>query len=207
VQARLRLVLWVLCALAAAGLGLVLLLAADRGDGAAAPESAGFAGALRPPGIPVRDFALRDQDGKAVSLAALRGRPVLLTFMYSTCRTECPLTTQQIRGALDDTGLALPVLAVSVDPETDTPSSARRFLVAQRMNGRMDFLLGTRARLRPVWKAYGIQPQGRGFEHSAYVFVLDRTGRQCVSFPISHLTPEGLAHDLRLVSSRRACLR
>lgn len=205
-QARLRLVLWVLCALAAAALGLALLLAPDRRDGSSTPDSAGFRGALRPPGIPVRDFALRDQDGRLVSLAALRGRPVVLTFMYSTCRTECPLTTQQIRGALDDTGLAPPVLAVSVDPETDTPSSAQRFLVAQRMDGRMDFLLGTRARLRPIWKAYGIQPQGEGFEHSAYVFVLDRTGRQCVSFPISHLTPEGLAHDLRLVSSRRGCL-
>lgn len=205
-QARVRLVLWVLCALAAAGLALVLLLAPDRGDGAGAPRSAGYEGALRPPGIPVRDFALRDQDGRLVSLAALRGRPVILTFMYSTCRTECPLTTQQIRGALDDTGLAPPVLAVSVDPEADTAPSARRFLVAQRMSGRMDFLLGTRARLRPIWKAYGIQPQGHGFEHSAYVFVLDRTGRQCVSFPISHLTPEGLAHDLRLISARRACL-
>jgi len=207
VQARVRLVLWVLCAIAAAGIALVLLLGPVRGSSAPAPDAAGYEGALRPPGIPVRDFTLRDQDGRLVSLSALRGRPAILTFLYSTCRTECPLTTQQIRGALDDTGQALPVLAVSVDPKGDTPARARRFLVEQRMDGRMRFLLGTRARLRPIWKAYGIQPQGRGFEHSAYVFVLDPTGRQCVSFPISHLTPEALAHDLRVVASRRACLR
>lgn len=199
--------LWVLCAIAATGIALVLLLGPGRGSSATAPDAAGYDGALRPPGIPVRDFTLRDQDGKVVSLAALRGRPAILTFLYSTCRTECPLTTQQIRGALDQTGQALPVLAVSVDPKGDTPARATRFLVAQRMSGRMSFLLGTRAQLAPIWEAYGIQPQGRGFEHSAYVFVLDRTGRQCVSFPISHLTPEGLAHDLRIVASRRGCLR
>ncbi len=199
--------LWVLCGVAAAGLALALLLGPGRGASAPAPASGGYEGALRPPGIPVRDFALRDQDGRPASLARLRGRPAILTFLYSTCRTECPLTAQQIRGALDDVGRDVPVLAVSVDPAGDTPARARRFLVEQRMNGRMRFLLGTRARLAPIWKAYGIQPQGRGYDHSAYVFVLDRSGRQCVSFPISKLTPEALAHDLRVVGERRGCLR
>jgi protein SCO1/2 len=61
----------------------------------------------------------------------------------------------------------------------------------------MRFLLGTRAQLAPVWKAYGIQPQGNGFEHSAYVLLIDRHGRQRVSFPVDQLTPEGLTHDIR----------
>ena len=58
-------------------------------------------------------------------------------------------------------------------------------------------LLGTRAQLAPVWNAYGIQPQGNGFEHSAYVLLIDRRGRQRVSFPVDQLTPEGLTHDIR----------
>jgi protein SCO1 len=117
--------------------------------------------------------------------------------MYSTCRDTCPLTAQQIRGALDDLGHDVPTLAISVDPRNDTELNARRFLVRQGLRGRMRFLLGTRAQLAPVWKAYGIRPQGAGFEHSAYVLIVDRRGVQRVGWPVDHLTPEGLAHDLR----------
>jgi len=35
-----------------------------------------------------KDFTLRDQNGREVSLRALRGRVVVLTFMYSTCQTR-----------------------------------------------------------------------------------------------------------------------
>ena len=52
----------------------------------------------------------------------------------------------------------------------------------------MRFLLGDRARLQPVWKAYGIQPQGEGFEHSAYVLLIDKRGRQRIGFPVDQLT-------------------
>jgi protein SCO1 len=68
----------------------------------------------------------------------------------------------------------------------------------------MHFLLGSRAQLAPIWKAYAIRPQGGGFEHSAYVLLLDRNGRQRVSWPVSQLTPEGLAHDLRRLEADRA---
>ena len=167
--------------------------------------SDGFAGALSPPDIPVRDFRLRDQDGKPASVHEYRGKVVVLTFMYSTCQDTCPVTAQTIRGALDQVGHDVPVLAVSVDPTHDTPDTAERFLVKQSMSaGRMRFLLGTRAQLGPVWKAYGIQPQGKGFEHTAYVAVLDKTGRQRVGFPVDHLTDSYLAHDIRKLESERS---
>ena len=54
-----------------------------------------------------------------------------------------------------------------------------------------------RYQLSPVWCAYGIRPQGNGFEHSAYVLLIDKRGRQRVSFPVSRLTDSGLAHDIR----------
>ena len=154
---------------------------------------------------PPQDFTLRDQDGKPASLREYRGRVVVLTFMYSTCQDTCPVTAQTIRGALDQVGHDVPVLAVSVDPAHDTRDSAERFLVKQSMSaGRMRFLLGTRAQLTPIWKAYGIQPQGRGFEHTAYVAVLDQTGRQRVAFTVDHLTDRDLAHDIRKLESARS---
>ncbi|MDP9384068.1 MAG: SCO family protein [Actinomycetota bacterium] len=157
----------------------------------------GWAGATRPAGIPPADFSLRDQDGARTSLAAYRGRPVVVTFLYSTCEDTCPTQVQAIRGALDDLGADVPVLAISVDPANDTPQRARRFVLEQRMTGRMRFLLGSRSELAPVWKAYAIAPQREELEHSAYVLLIDGEGRQRIAFPFGGLTSEGLAHDLR----------
>ncbi|HEX8104204.1 MAG TPA: SCO family protein [Solirubrobacteraceae bacterium] len=203
---RLAFALAVLVACAAAAVLGVSLAARGDGGGARAAASAGtgWAGALRPPGLPPQDFDLRDQDGKPASLAAYRGQVVILAFMYSTCEDTCPLQAQTIKGALDDLGHELPVLAVSVDPADDTPARARRFLVKQGMTGRMRFLLGTRAQLAPVWKAYAIQPQGADFEHSAYVLLIDRQGRQRVGHPAEEMTSDGLVHDLRRLEGEGA---
>ena len=105
------------------------------------------------------DFDLRDEQGKPVSMRALRGQPVVVTFLYSHCQDTCPITAQTIRGALDDLGHDVPALAISVDPPNDTPASARKFLAEQRANGRIRFVLGSRAQLRPIWKGYGVTPQ------------------------------------------------
>ena len=174
----------------------------DDAAGAGLELVGGWAGATRPAGIPPRDFHLRDQDGRMASLADHRGAPLILTFMYSTCEDTCPDQAQAIRGALDDLGEEVPVLAVSVDPGNDTPARARRFLLEQSLTDRMRFLLGTRAELEPVWDSYFIRPQGAGFEHSAYVLLIDDQGRQRIAFPSSKLTSAGLVHDLRRLSSR-----
>jgi protein SCO1/2 len=108
------------------------------------------------------------------------------------------VTATTIRGALDELDHDVPALAVSVDPAHDTPDTAEAFLVKEGVSaGRMRFLMGTRAQLAPVWRDYGIQPQGQGFEHSAYVLLIDKTGRQRVSFPVAQLTDRALAHDIR----------
>jgi protein SCO1/2 len=196
VPARVRLALIVFASLSILGAAGVIVFA--KPDPAPKVGADGFAGALSAADIPVRDFHLRDQNGKPASIGEYRGKVVVLTFMYSTCQDTCPLTATTIRGALDQLGHDVPVLAVSVDPANDTPDTAERFLVKESMSaGRMRFLLGSRAQLQPIWKAYGIQPQGKGFEHTAYVAVLDRTGRQRVAFTIDHLTDRDLAHDIR----------
>jgi protein SCO1 len=201
--ARVRLALIVFASLAILGSAGVLVFA--NPEHTTTPRPDGFAGSLPPDSIRVRDFALRDQDGHRASLHQYRGHVVVLTFMYSTCQDTCPVTAVTIRGALNDVGHDVPTLAVSVDPAHDTPDSAERFLLEQGLSaGRMRFLLGTRAELEPIWKAYGIRPQGKGFEHSAYVLVLDKRGRQRVSFPIDQLTDRALAHDIRRLEGERA---
>jgi len=194
------------CAMFAAGVAL-----APRGaDGAGATTAQGtIAGALRPPGIPPADFALRDQDGERVSTADVRGQVTVVTFLYTTCEDACPLVAQQIRGALDLLGRDVPVLAVSVDPVGDTQRRARSFLLDQRLVDRMDFLLGSSEELRPVWDDFGIQPQtvredGPQSDHSVSVVLLDRDGVQRIGYPINGLTPDALAGDIALLERESA---
>jgi protein SCO1/2 len=90
---------------------------------------------------------------------------------------------------------------VSVDPTNDTRLNARRFVNRTGLTRRMRFLMGSQKQLAPIWDAYGIRPQGKGFDHSAYVLLIDRQGHRRVSWPTEKLTPEGLAHDLRLLGA------
>jgi protein SCO1/2 len=196
-------------ALVVAGACLVAVLAgaAVFGGGRSKNTSSdvsptGFAGALKPPGARAPDFRLHDDETDAtVTMRQFRGRTVIVTFMYSTCQDTCPLTAQQIRGALDELGHDVPVLIVSVDPKGDTPFHVKRFLVKEQLAGRATYLTGTRTQLAPVWKGYGIQPQGKGFEHTAASVIVDGSGLQRIGFLSSGLVPEDLAHDLRKLGS------
>ncbi len=182
---------------------LAFLLASDPNAGSSQLPATRFAGAIRPESPPVR-FALRDQDGKLIKASALRGQPVIVAFMYTTCDDGCPTMAQQIRGALDRLGSDVPVVAISVDPAGDTPKSAQRFLAAQHLGGQIDFLLGSEQTLQPVWRQFGIEPQKTGREHTATVVLLDADGHQRIGFPLSELTPEGIAHDVRVLRREAA---
>jgi protein SCO1 len=182
-------------------LGAIVLAA--NGGGSEEPEPAAgdntFAGASMPEGLFAPDFELRNQEGEQVSMRALRGRPVVVTFLYTHCEDSCPIQAQTVRGALDQLGHDVPALAIAVDPPNDTPQSARKFLAEQRVSGRIDFVLGSRADLRPVWRGFGVRPQRVTEEHNARITLVDPRGIQRVGYPGSEATPERLAHDLRLL--------
>jgi protein SCO1/2 len=165
-----------------------------------ATNSSGFDGAAIPPAPLAPDFTLTDQDDRAVSLSSLRGHVAVLTFLYSTCGATCILIAQQIRGALDELPHPVPVLIVSADPATDTPTSVARFLAKVSLTGRVHYLTGSPAQLRPIWRAYRVHPATVGraaFDRFAFLLLLDAGGRERVLFEPEVLTPEALAHDMR----------
>jgi len=194
-QPRVRLALFLSGLFALTAIAAVLVFAA----GEKAVTSGAFLGATRPPSIPPADFRLRDENGRPVTLAAMRGKPIVVTFLYTTCEDTCPLTVDQIRLALDEVGHDVPVVAVSVDPRNDTARAAKRFSLQRQMTGRMRWVLGSEAQLRRLWDAYGVQPQSDREEHSASTVLLDGRGRQRVGFATSVLTPSALANDIVLL--------
>ena len=179
-------------------LGAVVVVASTE-DGEDPRPGEAFEGARMPPGVRAPGFELRNQDGERIRMAELRGTPVIVTFLYTTCQDSCPLQAQTIKGALNDLGEDVPALAIAVDPPRDTPGSARRFLAEQRMAGRLDFVLGSRRSPAPLWRGYAIRPQSVTQEHTGRFVLVDSRGYQRIGFPLNQATPERLAHDLRLL--------
>ena len=122
----------------------VVVLAASCGGAKSAgqttptppPTQLAFAGGgLRPP-RQSPPIALHDVAGRPVTLAAQRGRYVLVTFLYVHCTDVCPLIAQNLNAALRQLGperSKVRVLAVSVDPKGDTPAAVRRYIAERRL--------------------------------------------------------------------------
>src|SRR5260221_3726190 len=104
-------------------------------------------------GHPAPAFTLRDQDGAVVSLQALHGRPVVLTFLDGTCTEQCPLIVQYLnwttqfmtRKQVDDVAW----VAITVNPN-NTRSQASAFLAKNKAAVPIRFRLGSQAELQPL---------------------------------------------------------
>lgn len=195
VNARLLIALFLLAVFA---LGALVVVATLEDDENVALGSE-FEGARLPEDLPAPLFSLRDQDGETVRMEALKGGPVIVTFLYTNCDNTCPTQAQTVKGALEDLDEDVPALAIAVDPARDTAESARRFLAEQGMTGRMDFVLGSRVQLQAIWTGYAIRPQSVREEHTGRFVLVDKEGFQRIGFPLSQATPERLAHDLRIL--------
>ena len=186
-------------------IGATALLITHESDTTQAPAAvvegppSPFEGSLMPEGVRAPDFALRDELGRPIRMRDLRGEPVVVTFLYSTCTESCPGEAQLVRGALDDLEHDVPALSVSVDPFRDTPASARQFNNRQHVSGQLRWVLGKRRELRPVWQGFAIQPQLREREHQVRITLVDAKGFQRVGWPGGQATPELIAHDLRVL--------
>ena len=97
------------------------------------------------------------------------------------------------------------IIAVSVDPKGDTPAAVKRFNRQRLLTGKVRWLLGTRAQLRPVWTAYNIiarsVPQTPEIiEHVSLIYGIDARGRLRVGYPASPLKPAWIEHDVPILA-------
>jgi cytochrome oxidase Cu insertion factor (SCO1/SenC/PrrC family) len=150
-------------ALVVAGAALAVLLALSPDSNGAAASGSNVAGTA--PGLrwtlhntPAPAVRLPDQDGRTTSLAALRGRAVVLTFLDSRCTNLCPIEGSQLAAVqrrAAAAGRRPELVVVSVNP-ADTRASVARFVRQAGWRQPWRWLLGSRSTLAPVWRAYHI---------------------------------------------------
>ena len=169
--------------------------------------ASGFAGIAVLPPRPAAPIALHDAGGHAVTLAAQRGRYVLVTFLYTHCPDVCPLIASNLNAALRALGpdrSRVRVLAVSVDPVGDTAAAVRAYTKRMHLEPQFRYLIGTRSELRPVWAAWhvlSVQRKPGLVDHIAYTLLVDPVGKDRVLYD-SQVHALQVIHDLhRLMRS------
>ena len=157
--------------------------------------------------VPAPNFRLIDQFGRPVSLAQFKGKPVVLTFLYTHCPDQCPLTAEKLHAVMLSLGSdaqRVGVVAVSTDPRRDTTAAALNFSQVHRMQNYWHYLLGTESELSPVWSSYSVYAAptptstGGSVAHTTAVYVIDKQGRERVFFG-SDFTSEQLTKDLQIL--------
>ncbi len=180
-----------------------LLVSGCGGGSGGEATAAGFPGGDAVPSKPAPAIELTDYRGRPVDLGRLKGKPVLVAFLYTHCHDLCPIVASKVHTAFSELPAAKrPIfLAVSVDPAHDTAASARTFNSEHRTSGEIDWLLGSRAELEKVWSAWGVKPARNAkdpeeIEHNAELFAIDPQGRIRALYP-PDFNPAGLAAGVK----------
>lgn len=153
------------------------------------------------------DFALKDQDDKPLKLADLRGKVVVVSFIFTTCNGSCPATTARmnsVSGALERKGLLkkdqVRLLSITLDPKRDTPAALRRYRELFDIEGKhWSFLTGPVADVNKVIAAWGmwVKPtKNDQLDHPSRVFLVDPRGRVREIYSLEYFKTAWVMEDI-----------
>ena len=145
------------------------------------------------------DHTWSDQHERALELGAFAGTPVLVTMFYGNCQTACPLLLHKARLLQDELGGALPVVAVTFDPVSDTPESMRHYAAERGFDrDQWHFLMGSTTSIRMLATLLGVQYHRRAdghYDHSNLIALVDADG-------VIRLRTEGLSPDVAPIAAQ-----
>ncbi len=177
--------------LAAVGaIGVVLLGAAPMAFAATNPVAdpilnEALDGTPNATNVPAAPFNLVDQYGKAVSLRALRGKALAITFLDPVCTTDCPLIAQEFYEAdkmLGADSHRAVFIAIVTNPIYHSVAATRAFDDNEGLAHLSNwlYLTGSLKQLERTWNKYGVQaqvePAGSMVAHTELAYVIDPSG-------------------------------
>ncbi len=155
--------------------------------------------------VPIQDLSLRDQSVRPFSFQGLRGKLVVLTFVYTTCPDLCPLITSGLlrvqRGLQATERNSVFLLSITTDPEIDSPEVLKSYAERYGVDfSNWSFLTGEKEELSPVWKAFGVKVQrkARGLvDHTTLTALVDEKGVMRFAYHGTSPDPKVVLRDLR----------
>jgi len=135
-------------------------------------------------GTTIGDYQLVDRLNRVVNLSDLRGKPLVISMIFTSCHHVCPMTTKHIdkatRAARDVLGQdSFEILTIGFDTAHDTPDAMRAFAREQGVFATgWRFLSGSKDTIEALSQDLGFLffTSPRGFDHLNQVTVIDRNG-------------------------------
>ncbi|MGI9261474.1 MAG: SCO family protein [Woeseiaceae bacterium] len=135
-------------------------------------------------GETVGNHELRDVAGQTFDMASLRGKPVVISMIFTSCHHVCPTITKNLATAVDIAREALgddsfSVVTVGFDWAVDTPDRMRLYASERRIDvPGWHFLAGDATTIGALSKDLGFQffPSSRGFDHLTQTSIVDADG-------------------------------
>jgi protein SCO1/2 len=164
------------------------------------------AGVLEPVQV-APPLQLKNYLGQPVNIDSYRGKAVLVTFVYTHCPDVCPLMIGNLHNAqalMGKEASKAQIIAVSVDPKGDTPTTVAHFLALHEQTGKMQYLIGNKKELAAAWKAWGVGAERDAgnpdlIEHSGLVYGITGSGKRLTIYS-ANFKPSEIAHDVPLLA-------
>lgn len=153
---------------------------------------------------PAPPFALTDQAGRPLALADLRGKVLVLSFIYTACPDICPILTTRLAALQAPLGAAfgpqLHFVSITVEPEVDTPEVLRAYALAHGAELRgWSFLTGPHEAVQAAVRGYGSYARRRragGVDHLTLTSLVDRRGGLRVQYLGTRFRDDEMLRDL-----------
>lgn len=154
---------------------------------------------------------LTDQNGASVPLGSLRGEPILLGFIHTSCKGPCEMMTAKMKRVGEELrshpDTKLTMLTITTDPDHDGPAQMLAYAKAQDANlPRWLFLSGKPADVRRVLAAYGIahhESEEDEMTHVLDLFLIAPDGATVRHYHGTAISPDSIASDIRKTLARR----
>ena len=158
-------------------------------------------------GRTVGEHILLNREGKPVALSSLRGKPALVSFIYTGCFHVCPTTTrslqESVQGLLTSVGAdQFNVVSIGFNQPADSPQAlkdfARKYGIDQ---SNWDFLSPPAATVAALAQDFGFMYQATpaGFDHVLQVSILDAEGRIVRQVYGENPSPADLGEPLKML--------
>jgi protein SCO1 len=151
------------------------------------------------------DTSLVDQNGRTLSLAALKGRPLIVDFIYTSCPGPCLMETAKLTNVAlrlgSDLGWKVAIVSITVDPEHDGPAQLREYAQQQGADKKgWYFLTGSAADVDRALAGFKLSrergPDG-SVGHLVDMILVGPDGREVREYDGQIVKPKEIVDDVR----------